>query len=333
MLLFVVELLDDGDLLPARAAEGGADDGQLCRPLVDEAAGSLDDLGGSWPSTSRRWPGSAQVVPRYRKEILRLLAEVTLGTGALAVIGGTVGVITFLAFFTGTEVGLQGYSALNQIGTSAFTGFVSAYFNTREIAPAGRRHRAGRDGRLRLHRPARRDADQRGDRRARGHGDPVAAVPGHHPDHRRPHRGRPAVRRRPALVVLRHQAHVDHVLRAEQRARTTTTSTCSCHPATCSGRSARCWSSPSGDPDPLLLRLLRHRRSGRRRRGRRPRGPDVDRRDQRRRPAARRWRSGARRPPSDWRGRHHDRTQCSSAPVAQGARRRLHRRAAASCSG
>ena len=40
-----------------------------------------------------------------------------------------------MAFFTGTEVGLQGYAALNQIGTAAFAGFVSAYFNTREIAP------------------------------------------------------------------------------------------------------------------------------------------------------------------------------------------------------
>ena len=49
--------------------------------------------------------------------------------------GGTVGVIAFLAFFTGTEVGLQGHAALDQLGTSAFSGFVSAYFNTREIAP------------------------------------------------------------------------------------------------------------------------------------------------------------------------------------------------------
>ena len=67
--------------------------------------------------------------------MLRLLAEVTFGTGALAVIGGTVGVIFFLSLFTGTEVGLQGYTALNQLGTGAFTGFISAYFNTREIAP------------------------------------------------------------------------------------------------------------------------------------------------------------------------------------------------------
>ncbi|RNL61386.1 ABC transporter permease [Nocardioides marmoriginsengisoli] len=74
-------------------------------------------------------------IKRYPKEILRLLAEVTLGSGALAVIGGTVGVITAMAFFTGTEVGLQGYASLNQIGTAAFSGFVSAYFNTREISP------------------------------------------------------------------------------------------------------------------------------------------------------------------------------------------------------
>jgi phospholipid/cholesterol/gamma-HCH transport system permease protein len=79
------------------------------------------------------WTG--RTLRRYKKEVVRLLAEVSLGTGALAVIGGTVGVIGFLAFFTGTEVGLQGYSALNQLGSAAFTGFVSAYFNTREIAP------------------------------------------------------------------------------------------------------------------------------------------------------------------------------------------------------
>ncbi len=76
-----------------------------------------------------------RTVTRYKKEVARLLAEVTLGTGALSVVGGTVGVIAFLAFFTGTEVGLQGYQALDQLGSGAFTGFVSAYFNTREIAP------------------------------------------------------------------------------------------------------------------------------------------------------------------------------------------------------
>jgi phospholipid/cholesterol/gamma-HCH transport system permease protein len=107
----------------------------LMDTLVKKPLNSLDRLGEQLAFYIKALAWSGKSVTRYRKEILRLLAEVTLGTGALAVIGGTVGVITFLAFFTGTEVGLQGYSALNQIGTSAFSGFVTAYFNTREVAP------------------------------------------------------------------------------------------------------------------------------------------------------------------------------------------------------
>ncbi len=105
------------------------------KTIAQKPLKSLDTLGEQlkFYVTAVAWMPRA--VRRYKKEILRLLAEVTLGSGSLAVIGGTVGVITMLAFFTGTEVGLQGYAALNQIGTSAFTGFVSAYFNTREIAP------------------------------------------------------------------------------------------------------------------------------------------------------------------------------------------------------
>ena len=43
--------------------------------------------------------------------------------------------IAFLAFFAGTEVGIQGYASLSQIGVAKFTAFISAYFNTREVAP------------------------------------------------------------------------------------------------------------------------------------------------------------------------------------------------------
>jgi len=96
---------------------------------------TLDKLGEELSFYVRALAWTPRTLRRYKKEILRLLAEVTLGSGALAVIGGTVGVIVALCFFTGTEVGLQGYAALNQLGTANFAGFVSAYFNTREIAP------------------------------------------------------------------------------------------------------------------------------------------------------------------------------------------------------
>jgi phospholipid/cholesterol/gamma-HCH transport system permease protein len=74
-------------------------------------------------------------IRRYHREIIRLLGQVTFGSGALAVIGGTVGVMVSLSLFTGAVVGLQGYAALNAVGTAPLTGFLSAYFNTREIAP------------------------------------------------------------------------------------------------------------------------------------------------------------------------------------------------------
>jgi phospholipid/cholesterol/gamma-HCH transport system permease protein len=78
-------------------------------------------------------------VPRtlahYPREVLRILSDVFFGSGALAVIGGTLGVMIGMTVFTGLIVGLQGYSALNQLGTSALTGFIAAYFDTREVAP------------------------------------------------------------------------------------------------------------------------------------------------------------------------------------------------------
>jgi phospholipid/cholesterol/gamma-HCH transport system permease protein len=72
---------------------------------------------------------------RYRGEIVKTLAEITFGAGGLTVIAGSVGVIAFLAFFAGTEVGIQGYASLSQIGVAKFSAFISAYFNTREVAP------------------------------------------------------------------------------------------------------------------------------------------------------------------------------------------------------
>ncbi|HWM75007.1 MAG TPA: ABC transporter permease [Nocardioides sp.] len=105
------------------------------KAVYEKPLKSLDKLGEELSFYVRALAWTPRTVRRYKKEILRLLAEVTLGSGALAVIGGTVGVIVAMCFFTGTEVGLQGYAALNQLGTENFAAFVSAYFNTREIAP------------------------------------------------------------------------------------------------------------------------------------------------------------------------------------------------------
>ena len=108
---------------------------RVVRRLLDGLLGMLDDLGAQLSFYARSFGWTWRVLLRYKREVVRLLAEVALGSGALALVGGTIGVIAFLTFFTGTEVGLQGYAALNQLGTANFTAFLSAYFNTREIAP------------------------------------------------------------------------------------------------------------------------------------------------------------------------------------------------------
>jgi phospholipid/cholesterol/gamma-HCH transport system permease protein len=95
----------------------------------------LDDLGRQATFYARTIGWTYRVLLRYKKEVVRLLSEVAFGTGALAVIGGTVVIVVFMTFFTGLEVGQQGYTSLNQLGAAVYTGFISAYFNTREIAP------------------------------------------------------------------------------------------------------------------------------------------------------------------------------------------------------
>jgi phospholipid/cholesterol/gamma-HCH transport system permease protein len=72
---------------------------------------------------------------RYRMEIVRLIAHMSLGTGALAIIGGTIAVVGFLTMSTGAIIAVRGYNQFADIGVEALTGFASAYFNVRVIAP------------------------------------------------------------------------------------------------------------------------------------------------------------------------------------------------------
>jgi phospholipid/cholesterol/gamma-HCH transport system permease protein len=105
------------------------------RRMVTAPLTWLDTLGDQLSFYLRALAWIPRTLRRYLRETMRILAEVSFGSGALAVIGGTIGVMIGMTVFTGTVVGLQGYAALDQIGTAAFSGFASAYINTREVAP------------------------------------------------------------------------------------------------------------------------------------------------------------------------------------------------------
>jgi phospholipid/cholesterol/gamma-HCH transport system permease protein len=105
------------------------------RPWWDRSLDGLVQAGSDMRFYGQVLAAIPHTVRRYPKEIMAILSEVSFGSGALAVIGGTIGVMVGMCLFVGTVVGMQGYAALDQIGTATLNGFISAYFNTREIAP------------------------------------------------------------------------------------------------------------------------------------------------------------------------------------------------------
>ena len=114
----------------------GRTSGRPSTPVpVQQALGGLEHLGHQMRFYGRSVAAAPKALTRYRRETFRVLSEVALGSGGLAVVGGTVGVMVALSYAIGAEVALQSHSSLDQIGATNFAAFLSAYFNTREAAP------------------------------------------------------------------------------------------------------------------------------------------------------------------------------------------------------
>jgi phospholipid/cholesterol/gamma-HCH transport system permease protein len=71
----------------------------------------------------------------YAREVVRLIAEISMGAGTLAMIGGTVVIVGFLTLAAGGTLAIQGYTSLGNIGIEALTGFLAAFINVRIAAP------------------------------------------------------------------------------------------------------------------------------------------------------------------------------------------------------
>lgn len=97
--------------------------------------GGWNRLGEQAQFYARTVTSTPDAVLNYRTELLRLIAQMGLGTGALAVIGGTVVIVAFLTVTTGALAAVIGYNQFADIGVEALTGFASAYFNVRLAAP------------------------------------------------------------------------------------------------------------------------------------------------------------------------------------------------------
>jgi phospholipid/cholesterol/gamma-HCH transport system permease protein len=107
---------------------------RLTREL-DRPVKALGGVGDHIMFYGRALAGSPFAATRYRREIIRLIAEISMGAGTLAMIGGTVVIVGFLTLATGGTLAVQGYSSLGDIGIEALTGFLAAFINVRISAP------------------------------------------------------------------------------------------------------------------------------------------------------------------------------------------------------
>ena len=103
---------------------------------LNKAVGTTRRLGEQTAFYGQALASTADAIRRYPGEVLRLIAVMGMGTGALAVIGGTVVIVGFLTLSTGALIAVQGYNTLSNVGIEALTGFLGAFLNVRFIAPA-----------------------------------------------------------------------------------------------------------------------------------------------------------------------------------------------------
>jgi phospholipid/cholesterol/gamma-HCH transport system permease protein len=108
--------------------------GRLSRS-VDNAVSGWNRIGAQARFFATTLGSIPDAIVNYRTEVWRLIAQMGLGTGALAVVGGTVAIVGFLTMTTGALVAVQGYNQLASVGFEALTGFASAFFNVRLIVP------------------------------------------------------------------------------------------------------------------------------------------------------------------------------------------------------
>lgn len=76
-----------------------------------------------------------KAIGRYKKEQTRLIAEVGMSTGALAVIGGSSVITLFITLFAGVTGGVQSFDALKHLSLEALGGFGSAIIIPRLLVP------------------------------------------------------------------------------------------------------------------------------------------------------------------------------------------------------
>lgn len=107
----------------------------MAASVRSSVGGGLQLLGAQGVFVARVLGAIPRTIRYYRGEIFSILSDISWGTNAIIVGGGTVGVMVLISVSAGASLGIEGFNGLELIGLSPLTGFISATVNTRELAP------------------------------------------------------------------------------------------------------------------------------------------------------------------------------------------------------
>ena len=105
------------------------------RPLLRPALNLLDELGRQSIFYGRAIGFAPRAMRNHKREQVRLIAEVGMSNGTLAIVGGSAVITLFITFFAGVTGGVQTYRALSDLNLEALAGFTSAIINPRLLVP------------------------------------------------------------------------------------------------------------------------------------------------------------------------------------------------------
>jgi phospholipid/cholesterol/gamma-HCH transport system permease protein len=96
---------------------------------------ALDTIGDQGMFYGKVVAAAPRTIKRYPREIIRLVAELGTGTGALALIGGSVVIVASITFFAGAVAAAQGFESSSNIGVGSLSPMLAVFFTARLSTP------------------------------------------------------------------------------------------------------------------------------------------------------------------------------------------------------
>jgi len=103
--------------------------------LSSRPAAAFDEIGAQGLFYAKVIGNIPLAVTKHRREVIRLIAELGTGTGALALIGGSVVIVASITFFAGAVAAAQGFESSSSIGVGSLSPLLAVFFTARLSTP------------------------------------------------------------------------------------------------------------------------------------------------------------------------------------------------------